>query len=155
MTDRTWEAGTGIEQIDDLINDHVEAAIKDVLDEDTWETYGYFPMSWYPNDGTSREGRAPAEALTFRVYSEGAGCSRDFDLWAELVRECESCEEDGSFAEGLAKIAARLHEMAARVDAAVRAAPTAEARLKEWADQHNNRLAAGDGMGSSAAPDRS
>jgi hypothetical protein len=51
MSERTWEAGTGIDQLDDLIEAHANEAVKYVFESD--DTYGYFPVGWYPGDGGS------------------------------------------------------------------------------------------------------
>ena len=130
MTGRNWEAGTGIDQLDDLIDGYVTEAMKSAMDYETWFTIGYFPMTYYPRDGMTN-GEPPSEPLVFRIYSDDAGFLRDFDLWAELEENIKACEEDGSYAKGLSRIAPRLRELADRLDAAVKGAPKARMRIKQ------------------------
>jgi len=116
-TEMIWEAGTGVPQLDDLINEHVGEAIKYLAEGG--ELIAYFPVAWWPRNGGSEKDAMPHEPLTLHVCADRMGFRCDFDLWTELIETIEAYEDDGSFVEGLARIAPRLRELVDRMDAAV------------------------------------
>src|SRR6187399_610882 len=122
MADRFWDAGTGIDGIDDVISEHAEAAVRHVLTKGGMDggVEGYFPMEYFPSDGGSGDVAPPADALTFRVYLEGVEAKRDFSLTAELDSAFENIE-DGSYLEGVTKVVEALEAAAAKGRAAINA----------------------------------
>jgi hypothetical protein len=124
----TWVADTGLDCIDDLIEENVKEAVVDYVKE----LIGYFPKIYYPKDGGTGKKKPPKIALTFRVFVEdGVKTEKDFDLEELIMEDAITCYEDGSYLAGFRQIAASLTRLATMANAVVEARDAAgvDARL--------------------------
>jgi len=78
----------------------------------------YFPTVWDDTDGYNNP--APSDPLTVYIdlyfSSEVEACSWSTTLNESLDSYLEDCEHDGSFKEGLQRIAIGLRQLADRID---------------------------------------
>ena len=110
--------------------DKMGAKFKTLIEETTGEAIHYamkesyimFPAEWGDSDGLS--GKAPKNPLT--VYLRlGIEDKRDekptysFDLQETLRETIRDCANDGSFSDGLERIASGLRELAGEIDQAI------------------------------------
>ena len=97
-------------------------------------TYLSFPAIW---DDVLAGGAPPTDPLTIRLTANLGFYEDDQPRWdanlSEMLREdIEDCENDGSFADGLARIAAAMRELAARLDRAVEVGRAVKERPRKF-----------------------
>jgi len=134
MTERIWEARSGSDILDDLIDSHVREGIKEWV-EDTMMSSHYLPMTWFPSDGMDG-GKPPEDALTVRFTIDDLNIKMDFSVFEALENDCDDCIRDGSFLRGLRKISVALHKAAKMVDEAV----MSRKGLKEGESQDDRKI---------------